>query len=208
MSSDSAPKDSIARCAYGQGAATMFQEARNGRGCAPWRGRTRRPGRQPSRRPRRRLAARRAPLKEVTMAPRRVWARRRAPAAGAEGARTHRSPGGEGRPAPGARRAPGPRAPRTAQTSLSLLRLCTTRHISSEVILEGSRRKIIFFPPRQILDGHEREEQEGDGGRVVAGFLARVWEGTSGSPTNERIRGIKARNKIIKIEPVSSEVKK
>jgi len=89
-----------------------------------------------------------------------------------------------------------------------LLCLCTTRHISSEVILEGSRRKIIFFPPRQILDDHEREEQEGDGGRVVAGFLGRVWEGTSGSPTNERIRGIKARNKIIKIEPVSSEVKK
>ena len=190
MTSGSTPKDSIARCGNGQGAATMSQEARNSRGRAPWRGRTRRPGRQPSR-PRRRLAARREPLKEGTMAPRRVWARRRAPAAGAEGARTHRSPGGEGRPAPGARRAPGPRAPRTAQTSLSLLRLCTTRHISSEVILEGSRRKIIFFPPRQILDGHEREEQEGDGGRVVAGFLARVWEGTSGSPTNERRPEIK-----------------
>ena len=117
MTSGSAPKDSIARCDNGQGAATMSQEARNSRGRAPWRGRTRRPGRQPSR-PRRRLAARREPLKEGTMAPRRVWARRRAPAAGAEGARTHRSPGGEGRPAPGARRAPGPRAPRTAQTSL------------------------------------------------------------------------------------------
>ena len=103
MTSGSAPKDSIARCDNGQGAATMSQEARNSRGRAPWRGRTRRPGRQPSR-PRRRLAARREPLKEGTMAPRRVWARRRAPAAGAEGARTHRSPGGEGRPAPPAGR--------------------------------------------------------------------------------------------------------
>jgi len=60
------------------------------------------------------------------------------------------------------------------------------------------------------LDGDEREEQEGDGGRVVGWWLGfwRVWEGTSGSPTSERIRGIKARNKIIKIEPVSSEVEK
>jgi hypothetical protein len=66
------------------------------------------------------------------------------------------------------------------------------------VILEGPRRKIFFFPLGKYwmaANGRSRRET------VVAGVLARMWEETSGSHTNER-------RPEIKFELVSNEVEK
>lgn len=166
----------IVRSDNRQSAATMSQEARNSVGCAPWRGRTRRPGRQPCR-PRRR-----ARWAERTTPPHGPG-RRRALAAGSEGIGTHGLSGGEGGLAPVARRVLGPGAPRTGETSLP------RSLVASDLLGFPLQITVLFFSWEAFGCGRTGGVEEE---MAVAGVLARggknEWITHNATETRNQIR--------------------